>query len=1163
MRARRVSALVCAVVVLSTFAVVSPLPAQAACSDSELVPVFHDVTINQGLGSYLPLVQGKQTVVRFYLSQPRCGDNTQRLEAKSGTLTVSGGGQTTVLTADNLSTPSTLVPFDQAPAANGPGNPLFVVPGSALDPAGEDGFNATFTLDLTYRVMNANNKVVTDNLSATIGEFGNGQPIAAPVHSETLPLKVLSVPLGTTNPAINNTSPQFSSNAAADAAGGFATLARLYPVEDRAGDLKNQSNGVRYSLNASALLDVSQAFSRGTAPNKKFCGSDTEFSLFIQPQLYAYLHEYNTNQTAGGSSVADRVMGVVDQLLSGGCAGGWAGVGSPESWVRTSYDTIQDEQIVDIPNNVGTIMGMETAHNAGAVPCGINAACVGAGLARDSSGDPTHSKNTHADASSPLRAYNTITGTYLDGATSPPINKSVMKTQGIGWTDEFTLFELADRNLLFCSLGGPLTPDCGFYPQTGASAGATQPTFGISGTTNGEPSGTVVVESFVEDDRVVPEQPGSPLTLRQIDGQGNVIAGATRGVPTRDAISIHDEDGNNSDDLGDHLYFFASVPAHENAVSYELVWSDGTVLYKRDLNRAPTFDAYLVSTPDNPIRTDGTVVDFDDFPIGTAITNQYDSGSGSTLDVTFSSTGGTPRISGSCAGVDLEKLQETVGSLETPPCRVGSTSSDPFSLRNNQRINADPMASGLVVTFAQPQSFVRMAAGNGTPGTQATLTATLTDGSKVTDVEEVGLNVSSNTALEIETGNNDIESVRLTYDTPASEEIDDLVFARAGSTIPETTTFIARVTDDEPDFKMTWFAECDDQSLPQKVAADPDLPPTLDPDGLYRAVFTFEPQVDLTCSDGSGAVVSARVNDGVQTATEDNSEDPLPANNHPPTAVIAAPEQGAQVLENQGFTFYGQGVDLDEGILPKSNLRWELFDASGNKLDANGAALGTDVVGEDLFRVQPPPGGWPVAPNVVTSFTVRLTVTDGAGETDTTESAITVLKDEDNDMIPAIIEPCFGGSDNDPLDSLPDSDGDGLFNYEDPDPCSADTNFKASVIDVDPDTLVVGSNGVFTVKMQMNADVRTIDASTVRLSKLGGIAVGGTQFFATRTSIEGNVLVAKFDRDALSDFFNANPGFLNKDVSFAIAGSGATTDPEGNPITYSWEGTDSILVQKK
>ena len=146
MNAKRASALSLSVLLLMALLVASPSPAQAACTSDQLVPRFHDVTVNQGLESYGVLVRGKQTVVRFYLSQPSCWVSTQTLQVKSATLTVNAGGVTTQVPADNLSTPGTLVQFTQAPAPNGPGDPIFIVPGSALDPPGTQNAETTFSL---------------------------------------------------------------------------------------------------------------------------------------------------------------------------------------------------------------------------------------------------------------------------------------------------------------------------------------------------------------------------------------------------------------------------------------------------------------------------------------------------------------------------------------------------------------------------------------------------------------------------------------------------------------------------------------------------------------------------------------------------------------------------------------------------------------------------------------------------------------------------------------------------------------------------------------------------------------------------------------------------------------------------------------------------------
>ena len=64
---------VLALVVLGVAVVVPTHGAQAQkAPPCNLVPQLRDVTINQGLGAYSPLVNGKETLVRFYLSMPSC-----------------------------------------------------------------------------------------------------------------------------------------------------------------------------------------------------------------------------------------------------------------------------------------------------------------------------------------------------------------------------------------------------------------------------------------------------------------------------------------------------------------------------------------------------------------------------------------------------------------------------------------------------------------------------------------------------------------------------------------------------------------------------------------------------------------------------------------------------------------------------------------------------------------------------------------------------------------------------------------------------------------------------------------------------------------------------------------------------------------------------------
>src|ERR671917_353081 len=70
-----------ALVLLATLPACFPQP---SCG---LVPQLRDATVNQGVGSYPVLARGKETLVRFYLSTPRCADADDVVRITGGSLT--------------------------------------------------------------------------------------------------------------------------------------------------------------------------------------------------------------------------------------------------------------------------------------------------------------------------------------------------------------------------------------------------------------------------------------------------------------------------------------------------------------------------------------------------------------------------------------------------------------------------------------------------------------------------------------------------------------------------------------------------------------------------------------------------------------------------------------------------------------------------------------------------------------------------------------------------------------------------------------------------------------------------------------------------------------------------------------------------------------------
>src|SRR3954454_12744585 len=125
------------------------------CTAAQLVPALGDVTINQGLGNYAFRVRGKETLVKFFLTNPTaCAvTSTQAINITGATLTVNNTLQT-------FSGLRAFQSFAAAPAVtattslNSVADPVFAVPGDALAPAfttpDTQTFTPTFTATVTY-----------------------------------------------------------------------------------------------------------------------------------------------------------------------------------------------------------------------------------------------------------------------------------------------------------------------------------------------------------------------------------------------------------------------------------------------------------------------------------------------------------------------------------------------------------------------------------------------------------------------------------------------------------------------------------------------------------------------------------------------------------------------------------------------------------------------------------------------------------------------------------------------------------------------------------------------------------------------------------------------------------------------------------------------------
>ena len=567
-----------------------------------VAPVLRDSAVNQGVSGtagYSPLVRGKDTVVRLYLSGPNCG--TQTFQLTSASLQVKNGSA-------NLGNP---IPADPAPVNVGgrfpaiatysaaavandtPGDAKFLVPGYVLAPSTTTPFTATFTATIGWASSGGTTGTSTFN-------------VTAPVDQKTNALRILVVKMGDlSGTAYTNGSPLFGADAQTTVQNALSgTLPRAFPVPSAnaagsalTGSLTSGSGGIRYSFNIDArcgglsptcgmidlhaLVDANgQALLSSTHP---FCLNGTTFAI-VQPQLTNMLNAWNA---ANPGAIADRVVGVVDGSVSDqSCALGMAGFGTPEAVLRIDPGR----------NNNGATLVMEMAHTLGAVP-----------KARSSISSLYHSPGTEADTGSSTadpnsgtnRAYNLSTRTYL------PADRTAMRVVDSNWTDDNVDFEAKDFSLLRCALGGSVPTDstvgCGTTGTTGSGVGVAADNVYVSGTL---PSPTANVANVTES-YVKIGGGGAPLT----DGTANTDnyflverAGATVVKKPLPVSCDQDQDlhGATGAEASTNTCFFSGNLPFEGAADQIEIWrgdptgactapgSPAGCLYVRKKSAAPT-----------------------------------------------------------------------------------------------------------------------------------------------------------------------------------------------------------------------------------------------------------------------------------------------------------------------------------------------------------------------------------------------------------------------------------------------------------------------------------------------------------------------------------------------------------------------------------------------
>ena len=266
----------------------------ASAATCTLVPQLRDFTVTQGVGSYNPLVRGKEALVRSYSSLPSCATTKgQSIAVTGATLNVTTPGGTTSINPDNLVTSPApiLAPFTSAPAVDSPADTRFVIPGSVLAPAANTArYTATMTVTINYSSKASNTATPIAGSVRFTTRPGSTAPISSVVEKKTNALRLLVVPMG--DPTVGYAQ-QFDATAQATTAGAMRAIARILPVPDGTGDLASSTSsaGIRYAVSPT-VADI-RTFRQGG----KFCGTAANFDG-VAANLSTFLQSWNTNNPA-------------------------------------------------------------------------------------------------------------------------------------------------------------------------------------------------------------------------------------------------------------------------------------------------------------------------------------------------------------------------------------------------------------------------------------------------------------------------------------------------------------------------------------------------------------------------------------------------------------------------------------------------------------------------------------------------------------------------------------------------------------------------------------------------------------------------------------------------------------------------------------------------
>ncbi|MFL5967133.1 MAG: PxKF domain-containing protein [Gaiellaceae bacterium] len=546
-------------------------------------PIVRDSGVNQGVSGtagYTPLVRGKDTVVRFYLSGPNCGTATFQLtsaslQLKNGTSNIGQAVPADPAPITLSGNNPAIATYSTAAVSNDtPGDAKFLVPGYQMNPCGGPActnsarFTATFAASLGWRASTG----ATGTLNATVN---------ADVDQKSNALRILVVKMGDLSNATGYTAnqfPLFGADAQTTLQNAISgTLARAFPVPSApdansppVSDLTRALGGIRYSFNITAncgglsptcgMLDLARLTDTASppvpllGPTHPFCLNGTTFGI-IQPQLTNMLNAWNA---ANPGSQADRVLGVVDGSVSDQtCALGMAGFGTPQAVVRVDPGR----------NNNGATLVMEMAHTLGAVPA-----------ARSNTTSRYHSPAAEADTglatadpnAGTNRSYNTATRTYLS------TDRTAMRVVDTNWTDNNVDFEAKDFSLLRCMLGGSVPTDttigCTASGNTGTGTSVAADSLYVAGSLAAPNAAQAkVTESYLQVNAGTIPAPSvgtdNASKYYVVERNGATLTKQTE-LPVSCDTSLHDDGGGTANT--NECYFDAAVAFSSGATSFEI-----------------------------------------------------------------------------------------------------------------------------------------------------------------------------------------------------------------------------------------------------------------------------------------------------------------------------------------------------------------------------------------------------------------------------------------------------------------------------------------------------------------------------------------------------------------------------------------------------------------